>query len=60
MAAVASSFYAHPTPAAHPHQFAKARGHRVCDTCGAVEQAGVQRFRMCGGCMITQVSRRAS
>ncbi|EJD07162.1 uncharacterized protein FOMMEDRAFT_17627 [Fomitiporia mediterranea MF3/22] len=52
MAAVAS-YYANPTPSMYPHQYAKPRGHRVCDTCGAVELAG-QRFRMCGGCMITQ------
>ncbi|KLO15262.1 hypothetical protein SCHPADRAFT_272433 [Schizopora paradoxa] len=49
MAAVA---YAHPSPA---HQLGKqARGVRLCDTCGAVETPGLQRFRMCGGCMITQ------
>lgn len=26
----------------------------MCDTCGAIEELG-QRFRMCGGCMTTQV-----
>ncbi|KAL5525462.1 hypothetical protein ACEPAG_6797 [Sanghuangporus baumii] len=55
MAAVASatSYYANPTPSMYPHQYSKPRGHRVCDTCGTIEQPG-QRFRMCGGCMITQ------
>ncbi|TDL20787.1 hypothetical protein BD410DRAFT_790458 [Rickenella mellea] len=53
MAAVAS-YYSHPTPASHPHQMHKSRGYRQCDTCGAAEQPGLQKFRMCGGCMITQ------
>lgn len=53
MAAVAS-YYANPTPAAHSHQFTKSRGHRECDACGNIEHPG-QRFRMCGGCLITQV-----
>ena len=52
--------YISPTPTtempSHQHQHpSRPRGFRMCDTCGAVEQPGRPRFRMCGGCMITQV-----
>jgi len=32
----------------------KARGHRLCDTCGRVETSETGRFRLCGGCLVTQ------
>jgi hypothetical protein len=38
------------TPPAHTQ---KQRGYRICDQCGQVESPTV-RFRLCGGCMITQ------
>ncbi|KAI0790028.1 hypothetical protein C8Q75DRAFT_717444 [Abortiporus biennis] len=44
----AANYYttpSHPTP--------KQRGYRLCDQCGAVEQPNM-RFRLCGGCMVTQ------
>lgn len=59
MTAVASNYYSNPTPSIYPHQFSKQRSMRICDTCNAIEQPG-QRFRMCGGCMITQVRRICS
>ncbi|KAL0562891.1 hypothetical protein V5O48_019187 [Marasmius crinis-equi] len=43
----AANYY---TPPAH-HQ--KQRGYRACDRCGAAETPAT-RFRLCGGCMITQ------
>lgn len=45
----AANYY---TPASAPHQ--KARGYRLCDQCGAIENPVVARFRLCGGCMTTQ------
>lgn len=45
----AANYFAAPS---HPPQ--KQRGYRVCDQCGAVEQPTSARFRLCGGCMITQ------
>ncbi|KAJ3865598.1 hypothetical protein EV359DRAFT_63016 [Lentinula novae-zelandiae] len=38
------------TPPAHSQ---KQRGYRICDQCGQVETP-VARFRLCGGCMVTQ------
>ena len=29
----------------------KARGHRLCDQCGAVENPAAAKFRLCGGCV---------
>ena len=50
MAPAAANYYS-PAPASHPQ---KQRGYRLCDTCGAVENPAVQKFRLCGGCMTTQ------
>ncbi|KAF9265092.1 hypothetical protein L218DRAFT_957777 [Marasmius fiardii PR-910] len=36
-----------------PAQQQKQRGYRICDQCGLVETP-TTRFRLCGGCMITQ------
>ncbi|KAJ8088355.1 hypothetical protein AAF712_005246 [Marasmius tenuissimus] len=36
-----------------PAQYQKPRGYRICDRCGVVETPA-SRFRLCGGCMITQ------
>lgn len=47
----AANFYA---PAAQAHFAPKSRGYRLCDTCGAVENPLVAKFRLCGGCMTTQ------
>ncbi|KZS92784.1 hypothetical protein SISNIDRAFT_455411 [Sistotremastrum niveocremeum HHB9708] len=46
-----SSYSSGPSLGSHG---SKPRGHRVCDTCGAIETAQTGRFRLCGGCMITQ------
>lgn len=38
----------HSLPQRHPHV---QRTTRVCDSCGAVERNGCDRFRICGGCL---------
>ena len=48
MAPAAANYYSAPP---HPHQ--KQRGYRICDTCGAVENPTIQKFRLCGGCVST-------
>ncbi|KAK7682568.1 hypothetical protein QCA50_014368 [Cerrena zonata] len=45
----AANYYTPPS-----HAPTKQRGYRLCDNCGAVENPAVSRFRLCGGCMITQ------
>ncbi|KAF8904009.1 hypothetical protein CPB85DRAFT_1376996 [Mucidula mucida] len=37
-----------------PHYSQKPRGHRLCDQCGAVENPAIAKFRLCGGCLVTQ------
>jgi len=49
MAPAAANYYSTPT-----HPPSKQRGYRICDTCGAVENPSIQKFRYCGGCMTTQ------
>ncbi|KAI6038771.1 hypothetical protein EDC04DRAFT_1898736 [Pisolithus marmoratus] len=49
MAPAAANYYTPPT-----HAPQKQRGYRICDTCGAVENSSVQKFRLCGGCLTTQ------
>jgi hypothetical protein len=49
MAPAAANYYSPPT-----HTAPKQRGYRICDTCGAVENPSIQKFRYCGGCMTTQ------
>ncbi|PBL03248.1 hypothetical protein ARMGADRAFT_1004017 [Armillaria gallica] len=39
------------TPPTH-HQ--KARGYRICDQCRAAESPAGPKFRLCGGCLVTQ------
>ncbi|CCM02779.1 uncharacterized protein FIBRA_04887 [Fibroporia radiculosa] len=45
----AANYFSPPT-----HAPQKQRGYRLCDQCGAVEQPTTGRFRLCGGCMVTQ------
>ncbi|CAL1717346.1 unnamed protein product [Somion occarium] len=53
-----ATVYAQPAAANYyspgPHNAPKQRGYRLCDQCGAVENPSISRFRLCGGCMITQ------
>ncbi|KAI9568149.1 hypothetical protein HD554DRAFT_2100218 [Boletus coccyginus] len=49
MAPAAANYYSPPT-----HAAPKQRGYRICDTCSAVENPSIQKFRYCGGCMTTQ------
>ncbi|KAI5990875.1 hypothetical protein F5J12DRAFT_862616 [Pisolithus orientalis] len=49
MAPAAANYYTPPT-----HAPQKQRGYRICDTCGAVENPSIQKFRLCGGCLTTQ------
>lgn len=55
--AVAHQYYPQPTTS-YSHSSSslgpKSRGHRLCDTCGKVETPQTGRFRLCGGCMVTQ------
>ncbi|OAX42709.1 hypothetical protein K503DRAFT_766498 [Rhizopogon vinicolor AM-OR11-026] len=51
MAPAAANYYSAPPPS-HTHH--KQRGYRICDTCGAIENPSLQKFRLCGGCMTTQ------
>lgn len=47
-------YYSQPAAANYntpPAQYHKARGFRVCDQCGKVENPAVPRFRLCGGCV---------
>lgn len=46
-----SSYRSGPSLSSHNH---KSRGHRLCDTCGRVETSETGRFRLCGGCLVTQ------
>jgi ribosomal protein S14 len=46
MAPAAANYYSAP-----PHAHHKQRGYRICDTCGAVENPTIQKFRLCGGCV---------
>ncbi|KAL6298354.1 hypothetical protein BKA93DRAFT_72474 [Sparassis latifolia] len=50
--------YTHPAAANYhsppSHAPSKPRGARVCDQCGTFEQPSTGRFRLCGGCMVTQ------
>jgi ribosomal protein S14 len=53
----AANYYA---PGAQSHFASKSRGYRLCDQCGAVENPAVLKFRLCGGCMMTQYCVRHS
>ena len=46
MAPAAANYYSPPT-----HAAPKQRGYRICDTCSAVENPSIQKFRYCGGCV---------
>jgi hypothetical protein len=56
VAVAQQQYYSKPSPSysSGPSMGSKARGHRMCDTCGKVETAQTGRFRLCGGCMVTQ------
>ncbi|KAF9063461.1 hypothetical protein BDP27DRAFT_1299661 [Rhodocollybia butyracea] len=50
------AYYPHPAAANYsspPAHNQKQRGYRICDQCGQEESPAV-RFRLCGGCMVTQ------
>ncbi|KAJ3995577.1 hypothetical protein F5050DRAFT_1766456 [Lentinula boryana] len=50
------AYYSQPAAANYsspPAHTQKQRGYRICDQCGQVE-APAARFRLCGGCMVTQ------
>ena len=46
MAPAAANYYSPPA-----HVTPKQRGYRICDTCGAIENPSIQKFRYCGGCV---------
>jgi hypothetical protein len=55
---MATTMYAQPAAAnfyaPNAHYARKGRGYRLCDQCQAVENPAVAKFRLCGGCMVTQ------
>lgn len=54
MAPAAANYYSAP-----PHAHHKQRGYRICDTCGAIENPTIQKFRLCGGCVSASLSFRS-
>ncbi|CAK5269562.1 unnamed protein product [Mycena citricolor] len=58
-----TAYYPQPAAANYfsppSHASLRQRGLRMCDQCGAAESPAVSKFRLCGGCMVTQYCSQA-